>query len=144
MKKCLYCNKEKSFIEFHKNKRMKDGYSYYCKECKSIISKNEYIKHKDKYLENVKKYRQTDYGKKVISLIYKRQKEKFPEKYKARTILNNALLYGKVLKPEKCCVCNEFKKLSAHHNDYNNPLDVLWMCYSCHTNHHFNQLNQPL
>ena len=39
---CTKCKKEKNLTEFHKNKRMKDGYFYYCKECKSIEAKKEY------------------------------------------------------------------------------------------------------
>lgn len=33
MKRCTKCKIEKSLEEFYKNKKMKDGYSYNCKEC---------------------------------------------------------------------------------------------------------------
>lgn len=36
MKKCSKCKIEKSLEEFHKNKKMKDGHSYVCKECTKI------------------------------------------------------------------------------------------------------------
>lgn len=33
MKACCKCKVEKPFIEFHKNKNMKDGLNYACKDC---------------------------------------------------------------------------------------------------------------
>lgn len=35
------------------------------------------------------------------------------------------------------CECGE-KKVQAHHNDYNKPLEVVWLCITCHTKHHLN------
>ena len=57
---------------------------------------------------------------------------KFPEKVKARSILNTAVLNGNVIKPKLCSVCNKNKKLDAHHADYSRPLDVKWVCRYCH------------
>jgi hypothetical protein len=28
------------------------------------------------------------------------------------------------------------KRLEAHHTDYSRPLEVEWLCVSCHRNHH--------
>jgi hypothetical protein len=39
MKMCRRCLIEKDYSEFHKNKQIKDGYSAYCKTCKSNIDK---------------------------------------------------------------------------------------------------------
>lgn len=39
MKMCRKCLNEKSYIDFHKNKNTKDGYSAYCKPCKSLSDK---------------------------------------------------------------------------------------------------------
>lgn len=55
-----------------------------------------------------------------------------PEKVRARNKLRLALLQGKVVKSITCSSCNENKRLSAHHNDYSEPLKVVWLCSSCH------------
>ncbi len=49
MKRCNKCKQEKSYNEFNKNKRKKDGLQDYCKLCKSE-SDNKY------YVNNVKAY----------------------------------------------------------------------------------------
>lgn len=49
MKICNKCKQEKSFSEFNKNKRKKDGLQDYCKTCKSK-SDNKY------YLENTESF----------------------------------------------------------------------------------------
>ena len=38
-KKCYKCGRELPFSEFSRNSATKDGYDYYCRSCKSIISK---------------------------------------------------------------------------------------------------------
>ena len=43
MKICKKCKKEKEIINFHKNKRTKDGLNDYCKPCKSeYLKRNKY------------------------------------------------------------------------------------------------------
>jgi len=55
-------------------------------------------------------------------------------KYLARKRVEKALEYGK-LKKEPCEVCRE-KDVHAHHDDYEKPLDVRWMCRVHHQEHH--------
>lgn len=38
-KKCYKCGRELPLSEFSKNSAAKDGYDYYCRSCKSIMSK---------------------------------------------------------------------------------------------------------
>lgn len=51
---------------------------------------------------------------------------------KARIAVGNALRDGKLVKSESCFFCGKTGKLQAHHYDYNRPLDVFWLCPSCH------------
>ena len=58
------------------------------------------------------------------------------EKYQARFSVTTALRSGKIVKPEKCSKCEKVtSKLEAHHEDYDKPLDVMWMCRTCHVKH---------
>ena len=58
------------------------------------------------------------------------------EKYYARRKLQNAVKRGDIKKPIYCQDCGEEKKLTAHHEDYSKPLDVIWLCYRCHGKRH--------
>jgi len=58
-------------------------------------------------------------------------REKYPEKYRARTAVSNAIRDGKLLR-EPCSGCGKTGRIHAHHDDYSKPLDVVWLCEMCH------------
>ena len=60
-KVCSKCGKELPMTEkyFNRNKRSKDGFSYYCKECLAIIRQ----KHKEKTRDYFRQYRATHRAK---------------------------------------------------------------------------------
>jgi hypothetical protein len=60
MKKCKVCLETKSFLNFPKNKRQKDGYHYVCKNCRK-----EYNKSNQK---NIKEYRETNKEKHKLQI----------------------------------------------------------------------------
>jgi DNA-binding transcriptional regulator YiaG len=55
----------------------------------------------------------------------------------AREALNAAIASGKVVKPASCEKCGKTpKRLHGHHEDYNKPLKVIWLCPLCHSAEH--------
>jgi hypothetical protein len=34
--------------------------------------------------------------------------------------------------PDRCSLCHTIGPVNAHHPDYNKPLEVQWLCDSCH------------
>ncbi len=54
------------------------------------------------------------------------------KKHSARDKVRKAVLSGKLIKPEACSACDDRVKLQAHHEDYDNPLEVVWLCKKCH------------
>ncbi len=63
-----------------------------------------------------------------------RQKEKYPERLKARELAYTAFRRGK-LKKSACEVCGDLES-EAHHDDYSRPLDVRWLCPKHHRVEH--------
>ena len=60
-------------------------------------------------------------------------------KARARSTLRTAVWRGKVVKPADCPRCGEPTppmRLHAHHADYSKPLEVTWLCTTCHGKEH--------
>lgn len=62
------------------------------------------------------------------------EEEKF--KKKVRQLTHYSMRTGKIIK-SPCEVCGELK-VEAHHDDYNKPLQVRWLCRKHHDEHHKN------
>lgn len=58
--------------------------------------------------------------------------EEHPDRVRACEIISYAVKTGKINKPESCETCHRITRLSAHHKDYSEPLEVVWLCSSCH------------
>lgn len=51
--------------------------------------------------------------------------------------VTNALRRGELTRPTRCEECSKIRaKLQGHHDDYNHPLKVRWLCASCHRKWH--------
>lgn len=62
---------------------------------------------------------------------------KFLKREQARGMLNKRVQSGKIRKPSKCSKCGKEGYVEAHHDDYDKPLDVIWICKECHMNIHY-------
>jgi len=111
-KTCSSCRKTYSGPKeknFNIDRSKPDGFNGTCKTCRKLIHKKR--------------------GSKWA-------KENHPEKYKARYTLNNAIQSGKIVKPNKCEKCGISSRLHGHHDDYQKPLDVVFVCDPCHKKTH--------
>lgn len=59
-----------------------------------------------------------------------------PVRYAANYAVQTALRRGEIVKPSSYERCPFTGKLDAHHPDYAKPLDVVWLCRSCHKKEH--------
>ena len=65
------------------------------------------------------------------------QKIRYPEKVRARNILRCAVYSKRICKPNICENCmKEFNRIEGHHDDYSKPLEVKWLCVTCHKELH--------
>ena len=67
---------------------------------------------------------------------FKAWNERNPEKKNAHDRLNDALRYGRITKSEFCTKCGTKGRVEGHHADYSKPLEVVWLCKSCHMKQH--------
>ena len=93
-----------------------------------------YARNKAKILDRqkapAKAYQQTEVGKTNKLANAYRMMAKYPEKYKARYTLRNAVRSGHIVKGV-CEVCGT-KNVESHHDDYSKPFEVRWFCHQHH------------
>jgi len=99
------------------NKRHIHQATYYARHREAI---------KERRAEYFKQYPKTETGKKKKLLNYYEMTRRYPEKYKARYTLRNAVRLGKINKG--CCEICGALDVEAHHDDYSKPLEVRWFC----------------
>lgn len=129
-KTCFKCLKDKSLSEFYRHKRMSDGHLNKCKDC----TKSDVRIHRCEN-DSVREYDRLR-GNRQSREYFKEYRKKFPNKYKAHTLVNNYLRDGKLQRVDVCEICNSSYHVVAHHDDYSKPLEVRWLCARCHSNHH--------
>lgn len=145
MKICFKCQEKKPLSEFYKHKRMADGHLNKCKKC----TKHDVIQNRQENVEYYKQYdrwRAQTFGDRskpkpfeIAAKYRKKWAEKNKHKIHCHVAVNKAVASGKLIKPEhcqKCGGCFAPSKIHAHHSDYSKPLDVIWLCFSCHAAEH--------
>jgi len=133
-KECFKCKTIKPLENFYKHSQMADGHVNKCKEC----NKNDVTTNRNKNIEKVR--------------AYDRERSKIPERIKANVEVNRAwraedsrrnVAHSAVAKAIRngllvrmpCVRCNE-EKTVAHHEDYDYPLAIMWLCQACHKQRH--------
>jgi len=62
----------------------------------------------------------------------RKDKEKFPEKDHARSLVRQAIKTGKLIPLEECEMCLSEDKIEGHHPDHSRPYLLLYLCKDCH------------
>lgn len=62
----------------------------------------------------------------------RKDKEKYPEKAHARSLVRQAVKSGKIVPPEECELCESIDKIEGHHPDHSKPFLLLYLCKDCH------------
>jgi len=128
-KKCSQCDEVKSVELFP----MKLGkVNSYCKECLKKYSAARYYRKREEKNAYSREYYRKNKKKRLKSM--KAYQDKNKDKYKSRQTLRNAVAAGKIEKTP-CKDCGE-TKVEARHQDYSKPLEVEWLCKTCHADRH--------
>ena len=138
--------KKKEFVRqyYQANKEkilsnQRDKYANKSKEVKQGYSRSYYDLHKEEICKRSREfYKNRSQEKKQKNVERVRiWREKNRQKARAWSAVGNALVRGDIIKPNVCQVCEVFdQKLHAHHEDYEKPLDVKWLCHVCHMKIH--------
>ena len=148
MKYCRSCKTEKQKSEFGNRKASKDGLSAKCKSCQSEYDKlrannpdrvlaRELYQKTDAGIEALnrarKKYAANNKGK--IYEVTKSYRENNKKKYRAHGKIAYEIKMGNLTK-KPCEICGSISNLNAHHDDYDKPLDIRWLCSKHHAEWH--------
>lgn len=117
-KRCFKCGKVKPLSEFYAHPMMADGHLNKCKDCTKA---------------DVKAYRDERPERDLETRL--KACAKNPTHKNAHMAVNAALKCGQLERPERCQGCGRSgrdTRLSAHHFDYSQPLNVIWLCAACH------------
>lgn len=133
-KECFKCKSVKPLSEFYKHSRMADGHLNKCKEC----TKSDVGKHRNENIEKIREY-DRERGKlshriKLATEITRAWRAEDRQRAAAHSAVSRAIRTGKLTR-EPCIRCGA-EKTQAHHEDYDKPLVVMWLCSPCHKKRH--------
>ena len=127
-RKCRGCGKIKPLSAFGKNKRVSSGRTYQCKPCTNTYHRILKNKNPEKRREEGRHYYREH--KQERNAYSHRREQLFPERRKAYYKVDHAKTLG-ILVPGQCDKCG-LPATEAHHEDYTKPLEIIWLCSSCH------------
>ena len=137
MKHCIRCGEAKPLAEFFRKKAARDGRHSYCRPCVAAHGRQRYRER----VEREPGYRERLRAKSKARYEARRGPwhQASADKRRARAAVNDAVRGGHIVPPDGCEECghdfSEFRR-EAHHDDYSQPLNVVWLCGRCHGRRH--------
>ncbi len=144
---CFRCGLNKPIDDFYSHPRMSDGHLGKCKDCtkkdtiKNRIANKAYYLEYDRLRSNDPErvagryaYQRTDRGRKSHKRANEEWSRKNPRKRAAQILFRNRVRDGKIaIKPCERCGSD---KVHGHHENYDKPLEVVWLCARHHKARH--------
>lgn len=124
--------KRKAYYEAHKEEAAAQAKAYAAKNRQKLTDKHrEYCAaNREKINAYYRNYRVNN-AEKVHKLEFE-SKARNPLKRWARKTMERAIITGFLTRPLACEQCHRDAPVEGHHEDYNRPLDVNWLCVPCH------------
>ena len=133
-KVCFKCKEDKPLSEFYKHKGMSDGCLNKCKCC----TRRDVLEHRSKNLDKIRAYdrerAKNKERRKLAAEVGRRWREQDSRRVVAHSAVARAIRKGRLVK-RPCERCLSEKSV-AHHDDYDKPLSVTWLCTPCHKQRH--------
>lgn len=105
---------------------------YRCKPCDSRVSVESAIRNRERKRRNNSAYHARHSDQRAESTAAYRRRN--PLAAKAHQAVQTAVRNGTLVR-ESCATCGS-SRTHAHHDDYERPLDVLWLCHTHHMERH--------
>jgi hypothetical protein len=159
-KQCAGCKETKPLDDFYKARTGRLGRQGRCKECvrseyraryqanpeaERARSRQKHAANRDQERERLRDYYDRNKGQaSARNRDWRRQHPdrhlaEDPAKQAARRAVINAVRRGRLVKPTSCEDCGNAapkRALHGHHEDYSKPLEVEWLCTTCHGKRH--------
>lgn len=148
MKQCRKCKAVLALSEFYKHPQTGDGYLNHCKKCKCSYASKQYeigrqnpdwvAKERKRTRERNIRLKYWEKNKHKKRSVNRKWLTNNPEKRTAHLKAYSALKSGKLIKKdcEICAAKKETTMIHMHHADYSRPLDVVFLCTTCHKKLH--------
>jgi len=142
---CKKCGIDKPTAAFRKSSNVASGIQGKCRICRSAELRALAMSDPEKERQRQERLRRSARGKARALRGAKISRLRHPEKAKARAAVKRALDRGLLVRPDTCKRCGiappkryDGRSLiqAHHHHGYENPLDVEWLCHSCHQREH--------
>jgi hypothetical protein len=130
-KQCYRCGEVKSLANFYRLERMADGHFNKCKTCYCADVRANRKAKVGYYREYDRKRYSTDPKAKArLAAVVSRYGSEHPKAFRSHALVGKALRDGKLVRGP-CEVCNS-ARVHGHHDDYDKPLEVRWLCAEHH------------
>jgi hypothetical protein len=147
-RRCYKCREEKPLSDFYRDTHSPSGLQGRCKACCKADASTEEARRKMREHMRARRVQNTE-RERAIQAVYRerhretvnaRARERWgaeqeAEKQMARRAVFLALSSGRLAKPSACQQCGTerpSREITAHHDDYRRPLEVVWLCTFCH------------
>ena len=118
-KMCCLCHRDLPVDDFNYCRSHPDGLKSHCLECGKEYKQRHYEKNRADYENRADEYRR-----------------KYHDRRKAYAAVDAAVKRGELIRPETCSRCGKNGTIVAYHGDYDEPLEVVWLCLSCNRQIH--------
>lgn len=135
-KNCFKCHHEKPLTEFYRHPQMADGHLNKCKACTRVDVRINRTVRDEYYLTYDRSRASSPHRRQDRRRRNSRYRRDHPGREAAYRAVARALKSGRLHKPLECEGCGERGLLHAHHQNYQEPLNVTWLCPRCHQHHH--------
>jgi len=148
MRKCKVCGATKPLSDFAKwCVRGKHGRRRVCQRCWQAKWTPVTAAHAKRYYHEqpriraeacarVAAHRRADPNRRTnVARRFAQYQQRHPDRVSAQHAVQRAVRSGKLVR-RPCEVCGATRYVHGHHDDYTKPLDVVWLCRSCHLELH--------
>lgn len=134
-KVCRGCGELLPLNSFPTDSNRPDGHRAQCRACKSKYDREHRKIVDPAHTRELHRSSRKNHPEKLAAR-RRRFRKNHPDKNRAHRMIYKAVRCGRIVKSEICQCCGVSENIEAHHQDYEKPLSVIWLCRGCHRSKH--------